>query len=700
MFKLTRPCIALRAATLAALSTCALLLATANASPAATPCTETPLAQRADTLRPFKSEDELQALLKCLREEAQKRVAAQRRASPGAMADNAAFASMAAPAPSAPAAAAPAAAAKVASAEGAAESVTNVQTAGVDEGGIVKVHGKHLVILRRGRLFTVSVNAGDLKPVATLDAFAPEADPRGAWYDEMLLSGNTIVVIGYSYARGGTEVGLFEIDAEGRLSYRATYHLRSNDYYSSRNYASRLVGNKLIFYTPLNLNLHREDYGFPAYRRWHRGATPAEFKRIAPATRIYRADDGSDYEYGLTLHTVSVCDLSTSEARVVAGPAHVGASQAPDRIPSANRNHVAPRDAGREEGSMRCEATAVLGPHGRVFYVSAHSVYVWATNPRSGSSTRANTAAVFRIPLDGGAPSGIKTRGSPIDQFSFLESQDGHLNVLLRSQGRGDAMWEAESAAGDTALLRLPLARMGDGRDAAPREAYRRLPHPAGHTLQNRYIGQHLLYGAGSTWGRPKGERQNLYALRWDQPDGAVLALPLDHSVDRIEALGQHAVAVGTREQDLLFTSITLGNEPGLAHVYKRANAAQGETRSHGFFYRPESDTEGLLGLPIARAGRAGHRQLQEGSAGVLFLKNKKLKLEELGSLDATSGSPPADHCRASCVDWYGNARPLFLKNRVFALLGYELVEGRVSAERIEELRRVSFAPGGGRVAR
>ncbi len=34
------------------------------------------------------------------------------------------------------------------------ESVTNTQHAGVDEGGIVKVHGNHLVVLRRGRLFT------------------------------------------------------------------------------------------------------------------------------------------------------------------------------------------------------------------------------------------------------------------------------------------------------------------------------------------------------------------------------------------------------------------------------------------------------------------------------------------------------------------------------------------------------------------
>jgi uncharacterized secreted protein with C-terminal beta-propeller domain len=37
------------------------------------------------------------------------------------------------------------------------ESVTNVQHAGVDEGGIVKLHGDHLVVLRRGRLFTVAI---------------------------------------------------------------------------------------------------------------------------------------------------------------------------------------------------------------------------------------------------------------------------------------------------------------------------------------------------------------------------------------------------------------------------------------------------------------------------------------------------------------------------------------------------------------
>lgn len=51
------------------------------------------------------------------------------------------------------------------------------------------------------------------------------------------------------------------------------------------------------------------------------------------------------------------------------------------------------------------------------------------------------------------------------------------------------------------------------------------------------------------------------------------------------------------------------------------------------------------------------------------------------------------DPCEASCVDWYGNARPIFVDGRIFALLGYELVEGELRDGRMVERRRISFAP-------
>src|SRR5688572_3582183 len=155
------------------------------------------------------------------------------------------------------------------------DSITNVQTTGVDEGDIVKKHGDHLIVLRRGRLFTIRIGGDALRPISAVDAHAPDADPSGTWYDEMLVNDGTVVVIGYSYPRGGTEIGLFDLDASGGLRYRATYQLRSNDYYSARNYASRLIGNRLIFYTPLQLNPWRLDSSafLPALRHWRHDAT-------------------------------------------------------------------------------------------------------------------------------------------------------------------------------------------------------------------------------------------------------------------------------------------------------------------------------------------------------------------------------------------------------------------------------------------
>jgi hypothetical protein len=550
----------------------------------------------------------------------------------------------------------PEAAVAAVAADAAGESVTNVQHAGVDEGGIVKVHGNHLVMLRRGRLFTVAVGGDTLQPVSAVDAFGPDVDADGTWYDELLVSGDAVVVIGFSYARGGTEVGLFRMGRDGRLSHRSTYHLRSNDYYSSRNYASRLIEGKLVFYTPLHLGLGAADpfARFPAMRRWHSGAQDGEFRRILPATRVYRAATppaGSE----LALHTVTVCDLEAEE--------------------------------------MDCQGSAVLGPPGRVFYVAPGAVYVWVTDERYSGRKVKTASMLYRIPLDGTGPSALGVTGSPVDQFSFLESADRHLNVLVRSEGQGDGMWRAERAEGGAALLRIPLAAFGDGGTSAAAELYRPLPVPSGHTFQNRFVGEYLLYGTGSGWGGPEQGGATLYAVPW--LEGAPTALALPHGVDRIEAMGGDAVVVGTDGQNLHFSAIRLADRPELAQRYVSAGASQGELRSHGFFYKPDGRASGILGLPIRGPARPGYEHLSEGSASVLFLRNQASRFEELGELAAGRDGTADDGCVVSCVDWYGNARPLFLRGRIFALLGYEIVEGRVAAGRIRETRRISYAPRG-----
>lgn len=590
----------------------------------------------AATLAPFRSEAELARTLDAWKARRLHEAERQRRMM------KATPAPLAMAPPPAPPAAAPAAesantldAVQVAG-SAADESITNNQVQGVDEGDIVKRRSDHLVILRRGRLFTVRVGGDALQPVSAVDAFGPDVDPSGTWYDEMLIGDDTVAVIGYSYARGGTEVGLFDLSNDGRLRYRATYQLHSSDYYSSRNYASRLVGHKLVFYSPTDLSPWsdwRRD--LPAFRRWTRDATPASFRRMLPAARIYRGLDalGDD----VALHTVSVCDLDRPQ--------------------------------------LDCEATAVLAGSGGVFHVAEDAVYVWTTGERNARGTA--SAAVLRLPLDGGAPSMLRAWGAPADQMGFLQ-KDGWLNVLVERDGDGDRMWRAEGGVGDLALLRVPLTAFG-GLDAQARRAqYRLLPGGDGYGLQQRFIGDWLVYGAGA-WDGPS----TVHALRYAST-APVQAFGLRQSLQRIDALGADGVLVGNDGGDLVFTGLRLRDgRAALAGQYRRRDAQQGDDRTHGFFYRPQDADSGVLGLPIV-AGDA--------RASVLYLRNRALALTPLGTLDSRAAHVD-DACRASCVDWYGNARPIFLGDRVFALLGYELVEGRIDGGTLRERRRIDVAP-------
>ena len=600
------------------------------------------------TLKPFGSENELLAFLKAR----QKKPEARKYYPPSA--------------PPPPPAPVPAAAEASASADGA-SSITNTQEAGVDEGGIVKMKGDLLVVLRRGRIFTVSTRNGELTPIDHIDAFPPGINPRSDWYDEMLIAGDRVIVIGYSYGRGGTEINRFRLSSDGRLAYEDTYHLRSNDYYSSRNYASRLIGTRLVVYTPLYLpwNASENMNWLPALRRWRGTSAEGSFAPTASATTIFVPQNTlSSMTMPTALHSVTSCDLAAAE--------------------------------------LACSATGVLGGSGRTFYVSSNAVYVWVG--ASGLVTADGnpaTAVLYRLPLDGGAPSAIGVRGMPTDQFSFREdAQDGILNVLVRSEGGGDAMWRPEFSSGTVSLLRVALNAFNDGSAEADRKAYRLLPDTEGNrwAFQNRFVGDYVLYGKGAGWDVPLQQTTVVAA----SVRGASLAvIPLSHGVDRIEAMGRDAVIIGGDGRDLHFRAIelTAGSIPQVGDTYIMAGASQGETRSHAFYFKPEAGSDaadksaGLMGLPVTRAGRPGFMQLVENSSAIVFVRRSERRFSALGELVASDEAVIPDGCQASCVDWYGNSRPIFVGSRTFALMGYELVEGKISSRRIREVRRVSFAP-------
>ncbi|HEX8222394.1 MAG TPA: beta-propeller domain-containing protein [Allosphingosinicella sp.] len=541
-------------------------------------------------------------------------------------------------------------------------SITNNQEANVDEGDIVKVSGQHLVILRRGRLFTVSLADGRMRPVSSIDAFPPGVSGRGDWYDEMLISGDRIVVVGYSYARGGTEINRFRIDPAGRLRFEDAWHLKSNDYYSSRNYASRLIGDRLIFYTPLYLNWDRDPLqALPGIRRW-RGEGRGAFRRIAPARSVYIAPvmrDSSDAEID-TVHSVTSCDLAAAE--------------------------------------LDCSAVAVLGPSSRTFYVSPQAVYLWVSDAWDDEARRRGPDAwLYRLPFGRERPSAVGARGAPVDQFSFREDGgEGVLNVLLRGESGGDSMFSPEVAGRGVALARVRFSDFGDGSRELRRSRYRVLPDPGANawSFQNRFAGHHVLYSGGAYGEARAGAKLFVAPLR----GGAVRELNVPHSVSRLDLLGTDAIAVGESRRGLGFSTVELtGPGPRLGDDFTLPGAAEGESRSHAFFFSPDRDSpdgaSGTLGLPVARQADPKLARFFGSSAAMLFLRREQRRLAHAGELDAETRGVADDNCQASCVDWYGNARPIFLGGRTFALLGYELVEGELRRGRIREVARISFAP-------
>jgi hypothetical protein len=442
---------------------------------------------------------------------------------------------------------------------------------------------------------------------------------------------------------------LFDLASNGQIRYRATYHLASNDYYSSRNYASRLIGDTLVFYSPIGL--FPDGPGepmLPGLRRWA-GDPKGSFRRIAAAEHVYRSRLAEE-SLEQTLHTVTRCKIG--------------------------------------DGEMDCSSTAVIGPWGSAFHVSATAVYVWMVRYKDdvgGFARDIDVASVVRMPLDGSVPSALRVQGSPIDQMSFLE-QNGYLNVLVGAESRGLRMWTAEARTGGLALLRVPIRAFGDARTWSRPDQYRALPSGPGSygyfNVHNRFVGPWLLYG-----GEDAGE--GTMAVRFDRASSPI-RLPLGHSVERIEAMGSDAVIAGSARQDLLLSSVALGETARVVSRFTLPGASQEDERSHGFFYKPLATRHGVFGLPVVE-GKPGNQR-----ASVQFLRNANLQLAPAGALAAHGrGSIQAstDNCVASCYDWYGDARPIFIGDRVYGLLGYELVEGELLGDRVRERRRLDFVP-------
>lgn len=574
------------------------------------------------------------------------------------------------------------------------QSITNTQEAGVDEGDIVKQIGRFLLVLQDGRIFAVDTGSkpGDLKLADRINVYR---DPKDyIWYDEMLVQDDHVIVTAYSYSEDATEVSVFRLSPEGKLSSEGVFLISSDDYYDTSNYATRLVGDKLVIYQPLDLDdfdWEDEAFAWPLVRRWtpeaKRDEEMAKGKKLFDARTIYRPVQAT---LEPVVHTVSVCPI---------GPVRKG------------------RD-------MQCRSTAVVGPQQREFYVSPTDAYLWVSpgggeyetdnrwQPECDEWSRrgpaeAHPATLFRLPLSGDEPSALHVKGVPTDQFSF-DARDGRFRGLVRwypircDEKVKSSTDDDDDPKADFYLFDVSLSRLGYEPGEAPKSAY--TPMPAiGQYIENRFTDRYLVYGNRDTrWSRPPDEddEQKVHTARvaavpLKAPrNNRVLDLP--HNVIRLEAVGTDAVMTGYRDPKGLSVSVLdLSAAPRLADTVVLDNRYESEGRSHAFNSAVEADGHGLMGLPtVLRKDDAGRWWWNSDSSDVSFLSlTADRRLASIGELKADENAKDASYdCEVSCVDWYGNTRPIFTGGRVFGLTGTELVEGRVDNGRIGEIRRLNLS--------
>lgn len=548
------------------------------------------------------------------------------------------------------------------------DSITNNQERGVDEGDVVKRIGRFLVVLQDGRLFSIDMGTGE-EPLALVDrANVYRHAKMESWIDEVLVFGRRILVTGYSYEIDATELTAFSLGADGRLTREGAYYLSSNDYYDSGNYATRIIGGDLVIYTPLYLPDvdPNEPLQWPLIRKWlrddERKPVMSDGRRLFDARSIYRPLRAPVEP---TVHTITICPLG--------------------------------RLAGGDE--VTCRSTGFVGPENRQFYVTPDEVFVWAyenegesgaCRSRDGKADwEGDPAQVFRIPIIGRSVKAVLAEGAPQDQFG-LDAAKGELRAMLLGS----------CAEQQLALLRAPLMLFDEHRPTrASRDRYMPMPDIDGDGYVNRFTDDYLVYGAHSTWwGEPphegaKAGEARLVAVRLDGSKPMVLTAP--HEISRIEPLAGGMILTGYAARDgLSISRLDLTMSPRLTDTLLLKGRYETEGRSHAFNSRAEQDGSGLFALPTAAGQDDNTNRLpwESEDSDISFLGLAPSgKLRSMGVLTRGAEADPSYECEVSCIDWYGNARPIFIAGRIFALTGAELVEGRIESGAIREVRRINL---------
>lgn len=573
--------------------------------------------------------------------------------------------------------------------------LTNNQEQGIDEGDVVKQIGQYLLVLQDGRIFVIDTQAGEsgsgLRLADRADVYRDPEDE--AWYDELVVHGDRVLVTGFAYDAGASELAIFRLAEGGRLVREGVFRIKSEDYYSRDNYAARVVGDELILYTPIPLGERQNrnaSFEWPTLRREGVAEGQASGQRLLRPEQLYRPLSNLSRP---VIHMVTRCRLG---------------------------GYSAGADLG-------CASQGFVASRSRHFYVAGGHAYLWsfaADNLRWEDETPqclpgyrparrdAEASFVHRVSLSGGPITAVGATGGPFNQLG-MDASGGRFRALVG--------WLTERCqlAKEVPLYYFDVSAGAFGQTVrtAPDSAFTAMPTITGTKIENRFTDGYLVFGGRPD---PQGRRS-----RDDEEDesfafdggGNIVLVPLNrpaeattmwlpHRVLRVERVGDDAVLTGYEGQGGLDVSLIDldGGAPRIASTVRLEGRFETEGRSHAFNGFLREDGTGLAGVPtVLRSGEDGRPSWRSAPSDLSFLSiGADGQLSSLGPLRSLAEGDRARFdeddepgtgygCQMSCIDWYGNSRPLFVGDRIFALTATTLVEGRVARGRIDETQRIDL---------
>lgn len=533
--------------------------------------------------------------------------------------------------------------------------ITNNQVGGIDEGDIVKKSGDFLIVLRAGVLRVITTRIGASDTLAQVDRLALiEPVDDDIWYDELLVHGEIVLVLGFNYVEDVSELFVLSLSPEGKLARRQRLRIRSDDYYSSNNYGTRLVDDDLLLFMNVALD-KREGNRWPTWSAdgsaWTSLIQPDEvFLPIVPM-------------FAPHVHVVVRCPVrGLVEGRFNCQSTGVVASGSPELYVTDRYAYIATTEW--DEEAFHSEAmSSAFGPG-----------YAY------GDLVSKRHTVIYRIPvISAGPPTAARVEGVSGDQFSFREIGDSLFAATTQSLDESSAV---------VALSRIEAGDFGSSaRKQLTTVARVEVPFhdPTMRIEPERlYIGRHRYSFREES--DQEGGPSTVYALPLS--GGPPTTLALSHSSDRFESVFDRLIVSGMARGRWLLSTIDRGGAR-LSSSLDVDGYSSSDDRSHAFNATRLSTGEVVFGLPgVERSGfdRIGDTTDHEVVSDLLFFRSEGASVARAGELVMTDSSPPTD-CEDACDDWYGNARLFFVGDRVFGLSGDRLKEGRFERGMIREVR-------------